>query len=60
MPIIWTDDEGRITTISYTPRDRGTTGGYDVKSIRMVSYTLSDYGVPIHTNQHRKETTLCT
>ena len=33
MPIIWTDDEGRITTISYTPRDRGTVGGYDVDEI---------------------------
>jgi len=33
MPIIWTDAEGRITTISYTPRDRGTVGGYDVEEI---------------------------
>ena len=31
--IIWTDAEGRITTISYTPRDNGTFGGYDVEEI---------------------------
>ena len=31
--IIWTDAEGRITTISYTPRDTGTVGGYDVEEI---------------------------
>lgn len=33
MPIIWADAEGRIATISYTPRDRGTAGGYDVDEI---------------------------
>ena len=31
--IIWTDIDGRVTTISYTPRDRGTVGGYDVEEI---------------------------
>ena len=31
--IIWTDDNQAIRMVSYTPRDRGTTGGYDVKSI---------------------------
>ena len=33
MPIIWINENQKITTISYTPRDQGTFGGYDVDEI---------------------------
>ena len=33
MPIIWVDEEHRIITVSHTPRDKGTFGGYDVEEV---------------------------